>query len=158
MGFITIFNHHLGELFLELFPKHRTCNCKRFIIFIKFKNQYTSSIDPKEHGNVSAISAISTVRPMDPTVDGRNPAPVDRKFIPLLKGCFASQVVSRISSINSMWSVFLLFVRRLQCGNRGVSEPPFDCLGHRRFRTTSRSRGLGGKGVGPRNVFSNGYE
>ena len=64
---------------------------------LSLKNQYTSSIDPKEHGNVSAISAISTVRPMDPTVDGRNPAPVDRKFIPLLKGCFTSQVVQDFS-------------------------------------------------------------
>ena len=35
------------------------------------------------------------------TVDGRNPAPVEMQFIPLFTGFYASQVVSRISSINS---------------------------------------------------------
>ena len=41
------------------------------------------------------------------TVDGRNPAPVDRQFIPLFTGFYTSQVVSRISPINS--STFQLF-------------------------------------------------
>ena len=37
----------------------------------------------------------------DDTVDGRNPAPVDRLFIPLFPRFYISQVVSRISCINS---------------------------------------------------------
>ena len=36
------------------------------------------------------------------TVDGRNPAPVDMVNIPLFTGSYTSQVVSRISSINSI--------------------------------------------------------
>ena len=36
------------------------------------------------------------------TVDGRNPAPVDMVIIPSYTGFYTSQVVSRISSINSM--------------------------------------------------------
>ena len=36
------------------------------------------------------------------TVDGRNPAPVDWKFVPSFTGFYPSEVVSRISSINSM--------------------------------------------------------
>ena len=40
-------------------------------------------------------------------VEGRNPAPVDREFIPLFTGFYTSQVVSRISPINS--STFQLF-------------------------------------------------
>ena len=36
------------------------------------------------------------------TVDGRNPAPVDMVIIPSYTGSYTSQVVSRISSINSM--------------------------------------------------------
>ncbi len=35
------------------------------------------------------------------TLDGRNPAPVDMVNIPLFTGFYTSQVVSRISSINS---------------------------------------------------------
>ena len=35
-----------------------------------------------------------------PSVDGRNPAPIDRYFISLFTGFYTSQVVSRISSIN----------------------------------------------------------
>ena len=37
-----------------------------------------------------------------PTVDGRNPAPVDMENIPLFIGFYTSQVVSQISAINSI--------------------------------------------------------
>ena len=78
----------------------------------------------KKHGGT--VDAMMTIRkhilaePLEPggitretnwcssqvnTVDGRNPAPVDRQFIPLFTGFYKSQVVSRISSINSMKSV-----------------------------------------------------
>ena len=42
------------------------------------------------------------------TVDGRNPAPVDRYFIPLFTGFCTSQVVSRISltvSFEEYWDI-----------------------------------------------------
>ena len=40
------------------------------------------------------------------TVDGRNPAPVDMVNIPLFTGFCTSQVVSQISSINSLGEDF----------------------------------------------------
>ena len=44
------------------------------------------------------------------SVDGRNPAPVDRQFIPLFPGFYTSQVVQcRISSINSITPTFPFF-------------------------------------------------
>ena len=56
--------------------------------------------------------AIKLTTIWDNTVDGRNPAPVDRQHIPLFTRLDTSQVVSRISSINSMFGA--LFPSRIQ--------------------------------------------
>ena len=153
----------LGNYFWNFSPSIEHATARDSSFFIKFKKPIY-----QQHRPQRAWKCISHFRhfhrPMDPTVDGRNSPPVDRKFITLLKGCFTSQVVGRISSINSIkgksleftihlyrlipqkWVIesplvnlqpfcgpFLSFLRRLQRGNRGVSEPPFDCLGHRRW-------------------------
>ena len=54
------------------------------------------------------ICRICTVlgRSCQHTVDGRNPAPADRWFIPLFIGFQPSKVVYRISSIHSISSIF----------------------------------------------------
>ncbi len=55
------------------------------------------------HANISAgstsqmILVSSTSTGKHHIVDGRNPAPVDRQFIPLFTGCFTSQVVQDFS-------------------------------------------------------------
>ncbi len=63
---------------------------------------------------MSCFPATATVFPVTAhdvdvdTVDGRNPAPVDMVNIPLFTGIFTSQVVSQISSFNSMY-IFCAF-------------------------------------------------